>query len=183
MKIYTKTGDKGETGLYGGSRVPKDHIRIESYGAVDELNAWLGYVMALLKEKSLAPLKKELHRIQGELFELGAELATPRGKTTKGQLIDQAATLRLEKSIDAMEAKLKPLRNFILPQGSLAVCAMHAARAVSRRAERHITTLHRAEPLRPEVLIYINRMSDYLFVCSRHCARLQKCKEVAWLSK
>ena len=165
MKIYTKQGDAGETGLYGNMRVPKDDLRIRAYGTLDELNATLGLVL------SEPGLSKDLHsrllRIQGELFQLGAELATPRGKTVPMRLLQIPQTEALEKEIDAMEARLLPLKTFILPGGSPLSALLHLARTVSRRAEREVITLNRAEPQRQDVLMYMNRLSDYLFVCAR----------------
>ena len=165
MKIYTKKGDTGLTGLLGGERVPKDHLRIRTYGTLDELNAVLGMVLSQT-ELSVA-LKGRLTRVQGELFQLGAELATPRGKDVGIALVDLAEVEALEKEIDAMESALQPLKSFILPGGSPVSATLHLARTVSRRAERDLVTLHRAEPARAVVIQYLNRLSDYLFVCAR----------------
>ena len=177
MKIYTKVGDFGETALYGGAKVAKDHLRIRAYGTVDELNASLGVVLAQKLSKNL---KTSLLEVQNELFRLGAELATPRGKNLKSRLIGISEITRLEKEIDAMEKKLKPLKNFILPGGSAASAHLHQARTICRRAEREIVTIHRAEPLRPEVLQYMNRLSDYLFVCARTANRDRKIADILW---
>jgi cob(I)alamin adenosyltransferase len=178
MKIYTKKGDAGETGLYGNVRVPKDDLRIRTYGTLDELNAHLGLTLC---DATLAPeLGSRILRIQGELFQLGAELATPRGKSTGIKLIDQPEIDLLEKEIDAMEAALSPLKTFILPGGSRSSALLHLARTVSRRAERELVSLHRGEPQRAQVLQYLNRMSDYLFVCARFANHGEHVADVPW---
>ena len=191
MKIYTKGGDAGETGLYGGMRVPKDDLRIRAYGTLDEANSVLGLVVATIggvaggsaksgkKKLDLSPLI----RIQGELFKLGAELATPRGKKVSSQLISEADVKALEKEIDEMESQLKPLKTFILPGGSLAAAMTHFLRTVSRRAERELITLNRAEPLRPVVLQYVNRLSDYFFVLARFFNHELKVSDIPWLGQ
>jgi cob(I)alamin adenosyltransferase len=180
MKIYTKGGDTGETGLFGGSRVAKDDLRIRAYGSFDELNAAVGVVLA---ESGLSKgLKTRLVRIQSELFQLGAELATPRGKSLAMTLLGERETEALEHEIDAMEKALAPLKAFILPGGTRASALLHLARTVSRRAERELVTLHRAEPQRPAVLAYVNRLSDYLFVCARTANREKKVKDVLWVT-
>lgn len=185
MKIYTKGGDSGETGLYGGARVPKDDLRIRAYGALDEVNAVIGMAIAEAAEFNEAPdLRKDsqtLVRIQGELFQLGAELATPRGKKNSARLIEQAEVDFLESEIDRMEAQLEPLKNFILPGGSKPAAFTHFIRTVSRRAERELITLNRAEPVRPVVLQYLNRLSDYLFVLSRFFNHRMKVSDQPWL--
>ncbi len=181
MKIYTKGGDQGETGLYGGVRVPKDAIRIRTYGTLDELNAIFGVIIA---DPSLpATPQPRLTRIQGELFQLGAELATPRGKKVASPMIEEAHVLALEAEIDQMEAELKPLKTFILPGGASVAGWLHFARTVSRRAERELVTLHRAEPLRPVPLHYMNRLSDYLFVTARWVNHALSIPDVPWISK
>jgi cob(I)alamin adenosyltransferase len=176
MKIYTKKGDQGETGLFGGDRVPKDHLRIRAYGTLDELNAALGLA---------APgpeFGDRIRRIQGELFQLGAELATPRGKTVSIALIEAPHVSRLETEIDAMEKTLPALTHFILPGGTATASAFHLARTICRRAERELVILHRAEPLRAVVLEYVNRLSDYLFVCSRFANATAKVADVLWIA-
>ncbi|MBI2712422.1 MAG: cob(I)yrinic acid a,c-diamide adenosyltransferase [Bdellovibrio sp.] len=180
MKIYTKGGDAGETGLYGGARVPKDDLRIRAYGSLDEVNAVLG--MALAEVSSNQGLDaSSLLRIQGELFQLGAELATPRGKKTTSKLIEQAEVLLLEKEIDQMESVLPPLKNFILPGGTKAAAITHFLRTVSRRAERELITLNRAEPVRPVVIQYLNRLSDYFFVVARFFNHKLNTPDQPWL--
>jgi cob(I)alamin adenosyltransferase len=180
MKIYTKRGDTGETGLFGGSRVPKDDLRIRTYGTLDELNAVLGIV---LSETGVpTEVQRSLIRVQGELFQLGAELATPRGKTVGIQMLDLSQIESLEKEIDAWEAVLPPLKTFILPGGSTSAAKAHLARTVSRRAERELVTLNRAEPVRPVVLQYLNRLSDYLFVLARYLNHKMKIADVPWIA-
>ena len=181
MKIYTKKGDAGQTGLYGGERVSKDHLRIRTYGTVDELNATLGIVLA---DHVVSPdLKKRLNRLQSELFQLGAELATPRSKdpkVLKMRLVDEAMVTQMEHEIDSMEAVLAPLTAFILPGGSVGSAQLHLSRTVSRRAERELVVLHREEPVRPEILQYMNRLSDYLFVCARFANHEAGIKDTPW---
>ncbi len=181
MKIYTKKGDAGETSLYGGRRVPKDDLRIRTYGTFDELNAILGMVLA---EPGLAEVvSSRLLRMQGELFQLGAELATPRGSSVGTKLIEQSQVDAMEHEIDQMEAKLEPLKTFILPGGGRASALVHLARTVSRRAERDLISLNRGEPLRPVVLQYVNRVSDYLFVTARYLNFLAGKLDTPWVSE
>jgi len=180
MKIYTKNGDAGETGLFGGSRVSKDDLRIRAYGSFDELNAVLGLVLG--ESGMPAELKSRLARTQSELFQLGAELATPRGKTLTMAMLDDVETERMESEIDAMEKDLEPLKTFILPGGTRACSLIHLARTVSRRAEREFVTLNRAEPQRPAILRYVNRLSDFLFVCARFANHSAKVKDVPWIA-
>ncbi len=180
MKIYTKKGDDGETGLFGNIRVAKDDLRLHSYGTLDELNACLGLVLC---EVDLpGELRKDLVRIQGELFQMGAELATPRGKTIGIRLISAVETETLEREIDEMDLSLAPLKSFILPGGSRCSSLMHLARTVSRRAEREVTSLHRAEPQRPELMRYMNRLSDYLFIAARFVNQAHSVSDVAWIA-
>ena len=164
MKIYTKDGDGGETSLYGGQRVLKNVVRVETYGTVDECNAALGVARTLIED---GEARAVLTRIQGELFEVGADLATPlaRGETVPRVRADETA--RLESEIDRFEEELPPLRHFILPGGSPGGAALHGARAVCRRAERLLVTLEQAEEINPEVARYLNRLSDHLFVLAR----------------
>lgn len=178
MKIYTKKGDQGETGLFGGDRVPKDHLRIRAYGTLDELNAALGLAGAVGAPS--AETSAWLRRVQGELFQLGAELATPRGKTVSVALVDALEVARLEAEIDGMERSLKPLTQFILPGGTPLAALLHCARTVCRRAERELVVLHRAEPLRPVALEYVNRLSDALFVASRFANHSAKIDDAIW---
>jgi cob(I)alamin adenosyltransferase len=180
MKIYTKKGDAGETGLFGGTRVSKDDLRIRAYGTFDELNAVLGLVLG---ESGLPEvLRKRLARTQSELFQLGAELATPRGKSLSMAMLEDLETERMEGEIDLMEQDLEPLKTFILPGGTRASALIHLARTVSRRAERELVTLNRAEPQRPAVLKYVNRLSDFLFVCARFANHGAKVKDIPWIA-
>ena len=165
MKIYTKTGDTGETGLYGGTRVSKDAMRVEVCGTVDELNACIGFVRSQIQDREINAI---LHRIQNELFDIGADLATPDAHPKAACLrIPPTLTPELEKGIDRFEEQLPPLRNFILPGGSAGGAAIHLARTVCRRAERCVVSLAKEETVNPEVLIYLNRLSDLLFVLAR----------------
>ena len=177
MKIYTKTGDGGETSLYGGQRVSKDVIRVETYGTVDECNAVLGSAIILIEDSES---KEVLTRIQGELFEVGADLATPmeRGETVPRVRAEETA--RLEAEIDRFEEELDPLRHFILPGGSAGGAMVHQARAVCRRAERHLVTLEAAEEINPEVGRYLNRLSDHLFVLARLVNHRSGAPETKW---
>ncbi len=177
MKIYTKAGDGGETGLYGGQRVWKNALRVETYGTVDECNAALGAAITLIAD---AEANAVLTRIQGELFEVGADLATPTEQGAKVPRIPPAATARLEAEIDRFEAELTPLRHFILPGGSRGGAMLHQARAVCRRAERHWVTLAQAETVSPEVGRYLNRLSDHLFVLARLVNARANVPETIW---
>ncbi len=167
-KIYTKTGDKGETGLFGGARVPKHHPRVEAYGDVDELNSALGLAAVHLGPGPLAALREELLRIQHELFEAGAVLADPKiPSDSRAKGFSEAAS-RLERGIDKMSSELPELRRFILPGGSPAAALLHLARSVCRRAERRTTLLSETRNSVPaELLVYLNRLSDYLFTAAR----------------
>ncbi|MGK5089686.1 cob(I)yrinic acid a,c-diamide adenosyltransferase [Bdellovibrionota bacterium FG-2] len=178
MKIYTKTGDKGETGLIGGSRVPKDHLRIEVYGTLDELNSHLGLVLCGLADQS--PLYSPLHKIQRSVFDLGSELATPPNGKLAGTLLGSAEILALEQEIDQFETQLEPLKHFILPGGCRTASHLHLSRTVCRRAERAAVHLHHLEPLRAEVLNYLNRLSDFLFVSARLANHLEGVAEEKW---
>ena len=186
MKVYTKTGDKGTTALFGGDRVPKHHIRIESYGTVDELNSHIG----LIRDQEINPgYKKILERVQDRLFTLGAILATPPEKEIlkngKERLnipkITDVDIELLENEIDAMEAELPPMTHFVLPGGHTTVSYCHIARCVCRRAERLSVHLHELEPTDVLVLTYLNRLSDYLFVLARKLSHDLKADEVKWI--
>ena len=172
-KIYTRTGDDGTTGLGDGSRVPKDSPRVEAYGTVDELNSVLGVLLAL---PALPPgIIATLTEVQHELFDMGGELCIP-GHTA----ISAAQITRLEEELDAFNAQLPALKEFILPGGGPAAAACHLARTIARRAERRVLTLARAEAVSPEVLKYLNRLSDLLFVIARVLARHERGSEVLW---
>ena len=181
MKIYTKTGDAGSTSLFGGTRVSKHHIRIESYGTLDELNSWLGLIRDQLEDSDTS---SELIRIQSELFTLGAELATEPEKSErlKIQTLGELEIQLLEKSIDRMNENLPEMTHFILPGGHTAVSYCHLARTVCRRAERRMSLLDEQQKLSKTALAYINRLSDYLFVLGRHLRLKLKAEEVRWIS-
>ncbi|MDG3583637.1 cob(I)yrinic acid a,c-diamide adenosyltransferase [Galbibacter pacificus] len=188
MKIYTKTGDKGSTALYGGTRVPKHHIRIEGYGTIDELNSWIGLVR---DQKIKEGYKKILIHVQDRLFTIGAILATPPEKeflkSGKKRLdipsISEGDIGILEKEIDQMEASLPPMTHFVLPGGHTTVSYCHIARTICRRAERKATYLYENEPFDPLVLQYLNRLSDYLFVLARKLTSDLQANEEKWVPK
>lgn len=177
MRIYTRTGDAGETGLIGGARVCKDHDRIECVGAIDEVNACIGVCRALAPDSSLDPA---LERLQHELFDLGAEIADPKEKLCNQGALDQRHISALERSIDAMTRELEPLRNFVLPGGAALAAQLHLARTVCRRAERRLLRLHHDEPLRADVITYVNRLSDWLFVAARYANAQEGVPDVEW---
>lgn len=166
MRIYTRTGDTGETGLFGGGRVPKDDARVAAYGEIDELNAWIGLARARVDEPAV---RDALERVQQDLFVVGAILATPNPDRRRGEKFDLPAdrVVDLERAIDAWEEGLPALDAFVLPGGSPAGAALHVARAVCRRAERAIVGLD-ADDLPDTLVPYVNRLADYLFVCARH---------------
>jgi len=178
MKIYTKTGDSGNTSLLGGKRVPKSHIRIDAYGTVDELNAFLG----LLKDQEVNRFRRPLlKQIQDRLFTVGATLATESGLTNiKTPAIEEEDMLALEREIDVMEESLQPLKNFILPGGHSSVSIAHLARTVCRRAERCVVLLHEVEHIDGKIIQYLNRLSDYLFVLGRKMAQELEIEETTW---
>lgn len=179
-KIYTKTGDDGTTGLFGGRRVSKDDLRIDTYGTVDELNALLGIARA---QGPVADLDTLLQRLQEELFILGADLATPLDeKNLSIPRIDAAKTAELEQLIDREEKALEPLRFFILPGGHPCAAHLHHARTVCRRAERLAVRLASREPLNPAIVPYLNRLSDLLFVLARAANRAAGRAEIRWQS-
>jgi cob(I)alamin adenosyltransferase len=183
MRIYTRTGDKGDTGLFGGGRVPKDHPRVEAYGDVDELNAALGLARSI---EMMPRIDEVLAPIQRDLFSLGALLATPQPEKVKQQLekarLGDARIAELERAIDEGESELEPLTAFILPGGTPKSAALHLARTICRRAERHVTALaHDASVgVPPIVIVYLNRLSDLLFVLARVANRRAGAAEVTW---
>lgn len=168
IKIYTRTGDAGQTSLRWGERISKDALRVEAYGTVDEANAFIGMALAHLAPGEASSIREMLVRIQREMFDVGADLAVPPNKE-KGEQPKVLAGMvdQLEADIDRLEASLQPLRQFILPGGSRAAAALHTARTVSRRAERRVVTLMGLEPVDPLSLKYLNRLSDLLFVAAR----------------
>lgn len=171
-KVYTRTGDQGTTGLGDGSRIDKDHLRIEALGTVDELNSALALVTAGPLPSAVAAI---LAQIQNELFDLGAELCTP-GR----HIISPEKVTGLEQALDTLNGNLPPLREFILPGGGTAAAACHLARAICRRAERRTLTLSRSESVNAQALIYLNRLSDLLFVIARVLAREAGSGEIFW---
>jgi len=179
VKIYTKTGDDGTTGLFGGARVAKDDPRVEAYGTVDELNSVIGVARAAGPP---AELEAVLVRVQEDLFVIGAELATVPGKEGKlpMRLVSDEDVRRLEEAIDRAEAELPPLANFVLPGGAPAGAGLHHARTVCRRAERCTLAASRVAPIRSEVMVYLNRLSDFLFVAARRANHLEHAPETPW---
>jgi cob(I)alamin adenosyltransferase len=172
-RIYTRTGDDGTTGLGDGSRVPKDSLRVEAFGTVDELNSAIG---VLLATPDIPPrVRASLTEVQHELFDLGGELCIPGHRAIEAEHV-----ARLEKSLDEFNDALPPLKEFILPGGGPAAAACHLARAIARRAERRMWTLARSERVSPEVAKYLNRLSDLLFVLARVLARHERGVEVLW---
>lgn len=186
MKIYTKTGDKGSTSLFGGARVSKNHIRIEAYGTVDELNSYVG----LIKDQDINEvIKKDLALIQHDLFTMGSMLATPKNNyessSKKNQLnipkINENSILYLENRIDEMNSTLPEMTHFILPGGHQTVSFCHIARCVCRRAERNCVTLHENEAITEDLLRYLNRLSDFLFVLARKLTHDLGAQEIKWI--
>jgi len=179
-RIYTKTGDKGETHLAGGQRVPKDSLRIECYGTVDELNAFVG-MACVSSAESLPQLAAILRRVQHELFNLGSILATRAEDVHPKQArVTSVEIAQLEKEIDRANEELAPLRSFVLPGGSRVNTELHACRTICRRAERLAVSLSREEPIPPEAVQYLNRLSDAFFVWSRWANHLLGAPEVLW---
>jgi cob(I)alamin adenosyltransferase len=175
VKIYTRTGDHGQTSLFGGARVPKHDPRIESYGTVDELSSHLGVARASWPS---SPIDRELHDVQLDLFEIGAHLASPGTSRFPG--VELARIEALERSIDAMESRLTPLKTFILPGGTLAAAQLHVARTVCRRAERLVVALNDESSATVSTIAYLNRVSDYLFVAARLANLEAGVEDVPW---
>lgn len=177
FKIYTKTGDKGETGLFGGKRLPKNHCRIEAYGTVDELNSFVGLVRDCVSEKVV---RASLREIQDRLFTIGANLARDPSQLTTTLDIGEKDVQLLENEIDEMNEFLSPLKNFVLPGGNSTVSFCHLARCVCRRAERMVVALSVKETVEPILIVYLNRLSDYLFVLSRKLGKDLGAEEIVW---
>jgi cob(I)alamin adenosyltransferase len=181
MKIYTRTGDEGATALFGGGRVGKDHPRVEAYGDVDELNAALGLARSI---EMMPRIDEVLVPVQRDLFAIGALLATPDHDKMREQLrkarVDEARIGELEGAIDACERELEPLRSFIVPGGTPKAAALHVARTVCRRAERRVVSLAGETELPPLVVIYLNRLSDLLFMLARLANKRAGAGEVTW---
>lgn len=172
-KIYTRTGDDGTTGLGDGSRVDKDCLRVEAFGTVDEANSAIGVILA--QESVSDPIRRCLTEVQHDLFELGGELCIPGHSAIQTEFVE-----RLERSLDGFNADLPPLKDFILPGGGHATAACHLARTIVRRAERRVSTLKKNEDVRDEVVRYLNRLSDLLFVIARSLSRIENGTEVLW---
>ena len=184
FKIYTKTGDKGETSLYGGTRVSKAAARVESYGTLDELNAFIGLAKAEISDEKVL---SQLQKIQFDLFTVGSEAATPtdkmllaNGKNRLDLMISEKEITELELWMDDFDAELEPLRFFILPSGGKAAATVHVCRTVCRRAERAMVFLNETEEVRPELIKSLNRLSDYLFILARYISKISGEKEDYW---
>lgn len=177
MKIYTKTGDRGETGLVGGKRLSKDSLRIQAYGDVDELNAFLGVCRACNRHTELEEI---LHHLQAELFDLGADLATPLDSKVQVPRVQKKQITELENRIDFIDEKVASLRHFILPGGCVLSANLHLARTACRRAERSIVALQKQEKIGENVIMYVNRLSDLLFMLARFANRLEGIVEELW---
>lgn len=184
MKIYTKTGDKGETALYGGTRVSKASARVESYGTIDELNSAIGIAKSFIEDPQVI---QQLKKIQFDLFTIGSEAATPadkillaNGKSRLPLIISEQEILELENWMDEMDEQLEPLMYFILPGGGKASAFLHSARTICRRAERTLVFLNENETVRAELITYLNRLSDYLFVLARYISKLHQEPEEYW---
>ena len=181
-KLYTGTGDRGQTGLFGGRRVPKDHPRVNAYGTIDELNAALGVACSFIRNRALVTT---LQSIQNELFNIGAELASAspvrRGKKQTAVFQLERSSVRwLEELIDEYDARLPELRTFILPGGSMSASLLHLSRTVCRRAERAVVALAAKEPVNPAILIYLNRLCDLLFALARYANKAERRREILW---
>ena len=185
MKIYTKTGDRGETGLIGGKRVGKDSQRILAYGAVDELNSSIGLAIAFLKakERSFSDLVDILVKVQNDLFVVGSDLADPDFQSGKTTRVHKKMSEDLEAVIDRFEGELDPITFFILPGGAIESSLLHQSRGIARRAETSVVSLSRADDINPEILVYLNRLSDLLFVSARLVNKRLGVSDVAWHSK
>ena len=186
MKIYTKTGDNGTTGLVGGTRIPKHDLRIDCYGTVDELNSYLG----LIRDQTISDdSKTTLIKIQNQLFIIGSLLATDSEKLKDESkrkqlgitLLKSEAIVFLETEIDTMNSVLPPMTHFILPGGHQTVSFCHIVRCICRRAERNISKLNSEQPIQPEILIYLNRLSDFIFVLARKLSKELHAEEIKWI--
>jgi len=179
MKIYTKTGDSGKTSLFGKARVDKDDIRIEAYGTVDELNSHLGLLLSDVNDTAVSDL---ILQIQSKLFDIGSNLAADPENTYPLPEIKEENTSVLELAIDKMNESLQPLKTFILPGGSWANGQCHVCRTVCRRSERRVVTLSKVADVKPEIIKYLNRLSDYLFVLSRYLLAKDGIEEIPWVA-
>jgi cob(I)alamin adenosyltransferase len=180
-RIYTRTGDRGETGLFSGERVPKDSLRVEAYGTVDELSSWIGYTRSLIEDGEIDGI---LDKVQRDLFLVGADLATrPKGKARRVVKVTDTMVRNIEEDIDKFDAELTPLSTFIIPVGTKAATALHVARAIARRAERRTVTLARNERLNAQIVPYLNRLSSLLFVLARVVNKRSGIEESRWASR
>ena len=177
FRIYTKTGDQGQTALFGGTRLPKNHVRIHAYGTVDELNAHVGYLYESVDAQDVRAL---LLAVQSQLFTIGGMLAKDPGKDLQVPQITGEDVARLEEAIDSMDAVLPPIRQFILPSGHPHTALAHIVRTVCRRAERDVMALHAEEVVDPLILQYLNRLADYFFVLARYLNHLNGGLEIPW---
>lgn len=180
VRLYTKTGDKGETSLFGGKRIKKDDRRIEVYGTIDELNAALGAANSFIKTKKS---KQIVSTIQNELFNIGAELANPQkiSRDTKDLFVlNESKVIELENIIDQYDKNLPPLKSFIIPGGTSGASLIHLSRSIVRRAERTLITLSKKDRINPNILAYLNRLSDLLFVMARHLNHEARIKDSLW---
>lgn len=187
-KIYTKTGDKGETSLFSGGRVQKHHIRLEAYGTVDELNSHIGLCRALLTKLSRPAethlMNQALEESQNRLFDLGSHLASADPQaSTKLPPLEEPDIAKLEQEIDRLDQELPALRMFILPGGDASAAALHVARTVCRRAERRVLALHEQTPVDPYIIRYLNRLSDLLFIMARKANVIAECPDQTWHPK
>lgn len=179
-KLYTRQGDQGETSLFGGERVPKDHLRVEAYGQLDHLSACIGLLVVSLPE---GEMRDELRQVQNALFDMGAELATPPESRLQYKLprvIEEEDWRRMERLLDEYDAQVPPLRTFVLPGGDETAARAHLARTACRTAERAVVRLAHDEEVRADLLVYLNRLSDFLFVCARLLNHRAGVEEVSW---
>lgn len=192
MKIYTKTGDNGTTSLWGRPGVPKNDIQVNAYGEIDELNAAIGVALSHINESKeldndtiTSKITELLSKIQHNLFDIGAELsaAKPDLLAKLDSKIDEPDIRQIEKQIDDLDSQLPPLKNFVLPSGPLPVAHLHLARTICRRAERSLLGLHQQQPIRSQLLQFINRLSDYLFVCARYLGEVTGHSPEPWKKK
>ena len=180
MKIYTKTGDTGMTGLFGGQRISKDDIRIEAYGTIDELNSFIGLLNTSFQIQEYNQL---LFQVQNRLFDIGSHLASDPSREPLPAGVDEKDITSLEVAMDSMNEDLPPLRHFILPGGDKAVASAHICRTVCRRAERRVVSLHQIAPVDPAVIRYVNRLSDFFFVLARYIGFISGTEELKWVQK
>jgi cob(I)alamin adenosyltransferase len=184
LKIYTKTGDKGDTGLIDGSRTLKSDLRIKAYGEVDEVNSHIGFIVSNIKGNSIFDdLEKILFDIQRDLFVLGAELANPKNTKDDNMLVKKEMITNIERYIDQLESELAPISYFILPGGTVESSLLHICRTVVRRAERTTVALSREQKINQDILKYLNRLSDLLFVLARVTNNRQNCNDIPWKLK